>query len=93
MEEEHDIDDNDFESNTNNSFFPPNFYQYTAENFESLRIGDYVVFKTRSAAFLCDRSPGDVGKVMQVHGRFISVTYQDGTENKISPYQVYKCVF
>ena len=74
-------------------FFPSNFYQYKAENFESLKVGEFVVFKGSSAAFLSGRRPGDAGRVLHIHGRYVTVIYQDKKQAKISPAQLYKCVF
>lgn len=74
-------------------FFPNNFYQYDAQNFEFLVVGDFVIFKESNAAFVNGRNPGDAGKVIEVNRRWILVKYEDGEEKKISPRQVYKCVF
>ena len=75
--------------------FLNNFYQYDAQNFEFLVVGDFVIFKESNAAFVNGRNPGDAGKVIEVNRRWILVKYEDGEEKKISPRQVpvYKCVF
>ena len=102
LDEESDgeLDEESYEESDGDSegIFPENFWQYEAKNFESLQLGDFVVFKDSNKAIFATQGRREKceGKVIEICGKGrVKVQFSSRVDDTdiISSSAFYKCVF